>query len=178
MLHLAQALAIRRIGQQEARGIARVHQLRQFTWLQVHDVCHAGALRIFTRGPNGLPITVSPENSPGHQRTARTLRIGCSLQAVPESRIVSSPTFETKPRSQQARRNIAGNERRFDDERATATQRVHEIAALGGDGRPAGAQQQTGSEVFLHGCGHAAGTITATMQRLASQIQSHSRHVF
>ncbi len=88
--------------------------------------------------------------------------------------LASWPPQRSKPKRGRSRagRNVGGDPRGLDRQRARAAHRVHESPAALGQRRPATAQQDRRREVLLQRRRHLVVAIAAPVQRLAAQVDA------
>ena len=87
------------------------------------------------------------------------------------------PAVEAEALAQESRRDVGGDQRALDDERARTAHGIEQGIALGRDLGPAGAQQQCRGQILLERCGGTGLAVAALMQRLAREIQAEGQAV-
>ena len=171
---LANALAIRRIADEQARScrIGRAPQVFDRLPLEAREADHSGLLRIALGLVEDIRILIHAEKR-GWQgaQSGFGAHLGLGTQGLPGISSVAEPTEETKVASTNPWCHIGRHQRRFNHQRAGSAHGIDQRSAILEDFRPPGAQQHGAGQVFLERRFALANAIAAPMQGRAGQIQ-------
>ena len=174
---IANALAVRGIGNDETRAAALTCELRQIAPLDVYEATQARAFDILDgRANRALILIVATQRQLAIQRCSTTF--ACLIgQSLPQCAIVTEPANESEVTAHGARRNVERHQRSLDRQRPRSAHGIDELAAVLCNRRPAAAKQNGRREIFLERRRHTACAIRTPMQTLARQIETQRRPI-
>ena len=170
-LDFAQALTVRRVGDQQAgqrRAVGAVRvtgrvvahsvwpRIPKLTYFEGNNLRNTGALSIPLRLCNGacIAIPAAQQNTEFCRVFAATRQAGSGTQSrhiaqpMPNRRIMLTPSHKTVVVTLQTRRYVSRNQGGFDDQGARTAQRVEQWRAAHGEVGPAHTLQNRRSQRF------------------------------
>ena len=140
--------------------------------LDVHPSRQVGAGEVRLGGAHGARVGIVGVNRRQPPQTLGGAHLGLAAQPRPQRRIVAAPADAAEVVALQARRDVAGDQRRLQRDRARAAHRIEQRLAGARPTRPVGEQEQRRGEVLLQRRGRAGGAIAAAVLALAGEIDA------
>ncbi|MCY1354067.1 hypothetical protein D9M69_404260 [compost metagenome] len=175
---VAQALAIGRVADHQALLVLVRTRFEggQLALVDLHPVAQAGALDVVAAGldqPRVGFVTANPQRRPG-QAGLGTLA-GFFMQLLPQCRHMAQPVGEAPALALEVGGHVGGHHRRLHQEGTDAAHGVGQRPALGGDPRPAGADQDGRGQVFLQRRRALLQAVAALVQAVAGEVEGEDR---
>jgi hypothetical protein len=131
------ALAVRRIGDDQARLAPRRGHGRKRTLLDVDPIAHIGRRAVREGDAHRIGIDVGTDDAAaGRPRRPPRARLGA--QPLPKCCVMPAPARKSEVLAPERGRRIAGERSRLDEKRPGAAHRIEQLSAVAGDRRPPG----------------------------------------
>lgn len=176
---LAQALAVGRIGHQDAaRDTFRPRGRREFALFEAEVLAKPRPPGIGPRGMDGRGVHVKALDA--HAEVSRGPPIARARlldERGPERAVVLEPAREARWGTHQPWGNVGGHQTCLDGQRARSAHGIDETSALRHHLGPAGEEEDGSRQVLLEGRERALHPVTAAVQALARQIDAQGGDV-
>ena len=167
----ADAFAVRRIRDDQARVALRANDLGERTLLHVQPAGNPGLLAVGDRHAHRVRVHVRSQYAARLARGARAAPFaGLGAQLLPERGIVAAPAREAEIFTVERRRRVRRNQGCLGEKGAGTAHRIEQRAAAIKNAGPTGAQQHGRGNVLFERRAPAFAAIAAPVQALAGKI--------